>query len=623
MEQKSNYLKSEQELRVKQDELYNKTIEGLQQNGQAPSHKDLLELMASEATILTAIHRIKANKGSRTAGSDHKLMKPDILQADYPKVIQSVQESLRYYRPKPIKRKYIPKANSKELRPLGIPSIIDRVVQECVRLITEPILEAQFFQHSYGFRPMRDSSMASVRITDIVHITGHYWVIEGDISNFFDCVNHTVLIKKLWNMGIRDRRVLMIIKAMLKAGIMGELKENPIGTPQGGIISPLLANVYLHSFDQWVTREWENKKTQYPYAHKYKQFDRLRKTTHLKETYLVRYADDWVLITSSKRNAEKWKYRITKYLKERLKLALSEQKTLITDIRRRPIKFLGFEIKAIKGKAKNNHILVSKPNQKRLEEKVKEIHKTIKKIKGATKKDDLIHWINLINSKIRGLIQYYECTTQVNVYLHKYADKLHYAAYLKLQKHGGYKLPAKQVDNLQSVHEKYSTKIPVIEYNDLKIGVTRLDFCTWQKAKNKSPKETPYTEQGRQIYMNRTGKKPVKVRADELLSLNWSKIIRIGHKEKLYNFEYFMNRAYTFNRDKGRCRVCKEVLQGDDIYIHHISPKLPLDEVNRVPNLASMHESCHQMIHSSKDYSSVGKKKWEKILGFREKLNLV
>lgn len=144
-----------------------------------------------------------------------------------------------------------------------------------------------------------------------------------------------------------------------------------------------------------------------------------------------------------------------------------------------------------------------------------------------------------------------------------------------------------------------------------------------EKAKNKSPKETPYTELGRKMYMKRTGKKTVKVRADELLSLNWSKIIRIGHIGKLYNFEYFMNRAYAFNRDKGKCRVCKGELWSDDIHIHHIKPKLPMDEVNRVPNLASLHVKCHQMIHSSKDYSMVGKTEWEKILGFREKLSLV
>nr|WP_251047872.1 HNH endonuclease [Planococcus sp. ISL-109] len=84
-----------------------------------------------------------------------------------------------------------------------------------------------------------------------------------------------------------------------------------------------------------------------------------------------------------------------------------------------------------------------------------------------------------------------------------------------------------------------------------------------------------------------------------------------------------MNRAYAFNRDKGKCRVCKEVLQGNDIHIHHINPKLSLDEVNRVSNLASMHKSCHQMIHSTRDYSMVGKKTWEKVLGFREKLSII
>ena len=102
---------------------------------------------------------------------------------------------------------------------LGIPTIRDRIVQECMRIVLEPILEAQFFAHSYGFRPMRDTAMAMERIKRMVHTTGQYWIVEGDISKCFDCIDHSVLIKRLYHVGIRDRRVLQIVKAMLKGAV--------------------------------------------------------------------------------------------------------------------------------------------------------------------------------------------------------------------------------------------------------------------------------------------------------------------------------------------------------------------------------------------------------------------
>jgi retron-type reverse transcriptase len=222
--------------------MYSATLEA-RQNGEFPHFKSLLEIISSEVVILTAVHNIKVNKGSETPGSDGE-------------------------------------------------TAIDKVVQECVRIVIEPILEAQFFAHSYGFRPMRDAHMALERDVDVTFKTGYHWVIEGDISKFFDNVNHTRLIKKLWHMGIRDRRVLMIIKAMLKAGIMDEMKENPLGTSQGGVISPLLANAYLDTLDQWVTREWENKKTRTKYSQHGHMLERLRNRSNLKPAYLVRYADD-------------------------------------------------------------------------------------------------------------------------------------------------------------------------------------------------------------------------------------------------------------------------------------------------------------------------------------------
>ena len=165
-----------------------------------------------------------------TAGTDGKTIR-DILEKQYPGVIQMVYNNLDNDQPQLLRRVWIPKPGKTEKRPLGIPAIVDRVIQEILRIILEPILEAQFFTHSYGFRPMRDAHMALERITDISHKTGYHWIIEGDIKGCFDHINHTRLIKQLWHMGIHDRRVLMIIKKMLKAGVMKEMTTTDLGTP--------------------------------------------------------------------------------------------------------------------------------------------------------------------------------------------------------------------------------------------------------------------------------------------------------------------------------------------------------------------------------------------------------
>lgn len=196
MVHQSDYLKTEGDLRKLLDDMYQQTRETIQKND-LPRFKNLLEIISSEVTILTAIHNIKANKGSQTPGSDGETMRESILEKEYPEVIRRVKECLKHYKPTPVRRVWIPKPGKQEKRPLGIPSIIDRVVQECVRIVIEPILEAQFFAHSYGFRPMRDAHMALERVASVVHDTGYHWVIEGDISKFFDNVNHTRLIKKL------------------------------------------------------------------------------------------------------------------------------------------------------------------------------------------------------------------------------------------------------------------------------------------------------------------------------------------------------------------------------------------------------------------------------------------
>jgi len=610
-------LESEADLQSILDHLYATTKQVIE-DGKLPKFKNLLELAKSEITIITAIHNIKSNRGSKTAGTDGVIM-PDIMQNQYPEVIQMVRNALDDYNPHLLRRVWIPKPGKEEKRPLGIPAIIDRIIQEVLRIIIEPIMEAQFFKHSYGFRPMRDAHMALERTTNICHKTGYHWIIEGDIKGCFDNINHTKLIKQLWHMGIHDRRILMIIKKMLKAGVMDELTTTELGTPQGGIISPLLANVYLHKLDQWIVREWEEKKTK----HKYTGRNRITalKKTNLKPAYLVRYADDWILITNSKANAEKWKRRIEKYLDIKLKLKLSPDKTLITDIGKCPIHFLGFRYKQVPGKSKTEWISCTRPDDKRLKVKVNELRKRIKQLRKYNG-EQLIHQINVTNSAMTGIGNYYKPATMVNIELNRYADSLLYTAYKALKPKGAQWTPANEVNNLINRHAGYTTKVPAIKYNELTIGVTSLGFVKWEKAYLKNPTETPYTPEGRNAYYERTLKKHPLPRDDITMSLTLSELIAKGLTDPKYNFEYLMNRAYAFNRDKEKCKVCGYPIAGHELETHHINPNLPLNQVNKVTNLASTHRWCHKLIHSNIDVSSlVEKKTYQKILKFRERLN--
>jgi len=614
--QKLDIPKTETDLRTLLDHLYLKTKEA-RENGKHPKFQGLMEIIGSEATILTAVHNIRGNQGSDTPGSDGQTI-GDIIGGDYPSVIAMVQQALKMYKPKPVCRVFIPKPGKREKRALGIPAILDRVIQECVRIVIEPVCEAQFFNHSYGFRPMRGADMALARLTDLVHQTSYHWVLEGDISKYFDTINHRMLINKLWSLGICDRRVLVVITQMLKAGIMNEITVNPMGTPQGGIISPLLANAYLNSFDWWISNQWTTKKTRTQFANQSNKFRALKKSSLL-PAYLIRYADDWVLVTDTKEHAEKWKMRISEYLNEKLHLQLSQEKTVITDIRKKPVHFLGFEYRVVKGKSRTGYVTKSQPDAERLNEKVGELHKEIRTLRKIPDRSILVHRINLVNSKIRGLLEYYKGTTHVNIAMAKHAYSLNVTGFCSLRNQGAQWTPAKSVDNLLAAHAGRDTQIPAIEHDGVRIGLTSLAFVSWKTTQLKNQKETPYSAEGRTRYMNRTDKAPLLARADELLSLSLSKYMALGLTQAIYNFEFLLNRTYAYNRDRGKCRVCGIELLPSEVETHHINPSLPMDLVNKVGNLATLHAFCHQsLVHSAADLSHLDKKVAKKVIGFRK-----
>ena len=619
MAQQFDSPKTETKLREIQDKLYQHSKEVYNAGGR-PAFKGLLEIMSAEATIITAIHNIKSNKGSEVPGVDFKTMRKDYLERPYQWVIKDIQSAFKHFEAQKIRRKYIDKPRKAEKRPLGIPTIRDRIVQECMRIVLEPILEAQFFEHSYGFRPMRDTAMALERIKLVSHISGKYWIVEGDISKCFDHIDHSILLKRLYHLGIKDRRVLQIIKAMLKAGIMDECTVNEFGTPQGGIISPLLANVYLDIMDEWVTKQWEHKKTQHLYRSPGNK-RRMLYQTSLIPGWLVRYADDFVIITDTRAHAEQWKAKLQAFLQSKLKLTLSTEKTLITDVRRKHVHFLGYEFKMIPGNSRTGYITKTIPDRERLQRKVDSIAESIKKIPQNYSKEQFVGEINRINSQIRGVIQYYQCCTWVNVAVQQHSHRLQLVAKRRLKQYGGKWIPASQTQNLPHIHQKRQQKIPSIKYRDIYIGFTALAFCKWEKTFAKTQEETPYSEEGRQLYFKRSKKKRMNARLDEMYSERVTEAVSHSKWGKLNNFEFIMNRAYALNRDRLKCRVCGGWLISVTPCTHRVDPYLPLNQVNRVSNLVSMHKKCLDAVNNPKqDISDFEAEAQKKIKGFRDKL---
>ncbi|MBR3061488.1 MAG: hypothetical protein IKG65_03510 [Exiguobacterium sp.] len=242
------------------DDLYEASKNGKR------NFSNLYELITCRENIIHAIRKVKSNSGFKTKGVDD-VTGQEFLNGDADEMFKLIKQNLETYKPQDVRRVLIPKANGKT-RPLGISTIMDRVIQTAVANIIEPICEAQFFEHSYGFRPQRGIEHVMARFSYLTTRDQRHWVVEGDIKGYFDNIDHKILINKLYKMGIRDKRVLAIIKKMLKAGIRGITAENVIGTPQGSTISTLLANVYLNDFDHWVSKQWDNFETKYKFSRK-------------------------------------------------------------------------------------------------------------------------------------------------------------------------------------------------------------------------------------------------------------------------------------------------------------------------------------------------------------------
>ncbi|MEI3541236.1 MAG: group II intron reverse transcriptase/maturase [Acutalibacteraceae bacterium] len=562
------------------DELYEKSQKG---------HKfsNLFEIIASNENIKLAYRNIKRNKGSKTAGVDGLTIK-NVKKLSEEKFLEIIKKKLAWYSPKAVKRVEIPKPDGRK-RPLGIPTIMDRIVQQCILQVLEPICEAKFHERSNGFRPNRSAEHAIAQCYKMIQQQNLHFAVDIDIKGFFDNVDHAKLIKQMWNMGICDKKLLCIVKEMLKAPIVlpiGEKIYPTKGTPQGGILSPLLSNIVLNELDWWIASQWEDIPTRTKYkcfTHKNGSLNKsaiyvqIRKT-NLKEMFIVRYADDFKIFCRKRSDAIKIFEAVKMWLKERLNLEVSEEKSKIVNLKKNYSEFLGFKLKAIKkGKRYIVKSHMTDSAVKKAEEKLIARIKEIRKSGVAEEKEALA--INYYNATVWGIHNYYGIATCISLDCQKIRRRIRLVMYNRLRnkivKTGS--ISNKYINNVygKSAQVRYINDKPLCP-----IGYIRTKHPMFKKTViNK------YTEDGRK-------------EIHETLGVNLKVLHELMDQHVICkSIEYMDTRMSIYCAQKGKCAVTGKILEIEEINCHHKVPKkLGGDDDYR--NLIIIHSDVHKLIHA-------------------------
>ena len=573
------------------DELYAKS-----QSGEV--FDSLMDLILSRENILLAYRNIKSNTGSFTPGTD-KLKISDIGKLAADEVTAMVRKIVKGgkngYTPRSVRRKEIPKPNG-STRPLGIPCIWDRLIQQCIKQVMEPICEARFSSNSYGFRPNRSVENAIAAIYRLMQRSGLCYVVEFDVKGFFDNVDHSKLIKQLWSLNIRDKELLYIIRRILKAPILmpdGHVEYPKKGTPQGGIISPLLANVVLNELDHWIESQWQcNPVTgKYSYrenaagcpiqSHAY----RAMRNTKLKEMYIVRYADDFRILCRTKEQADRTLIAVTRWLKERLRLDISLEKTRVVDVRRSYSEFLGFKIR-LRKKGKKR-VVQSRMCDKAYKKVKDNLIKQVGNIKFPRKDRGEAGEVRLFNSMVMGIQNYYQLATDVSIDCGDIGRAVNTVLKNRLKSGKTHRLKEEGRDLTKMEYQRYGKSDQLKYIAQSKEPIYPISYVQCKNPMNLRRNVCAYTAAGRSAIHD-----DLKINTSLLLQL--MRIPTYGQST-----EYTDNRISLFSAQMGKCAVTGKPFQClSEIHCHH---KTPRNEGggDKYENLVLVLEPVHVLIHAT------------------------
>ena len=563
------------------DRLYADSLQG-------KVFQNLMGLIASKENIRLAYRTIKGNKGSHTPGVDKRTIK-HLAKMSEGAFIRLIQQQFSWYHPRPVRRVEIPKPNGK-LRPLGIPTIVDRIVQQCILQVLEPICEAKFYERSNGFRPNRSTEHAIAQCCRLMQIQHLHYAVDLDIHGFFDNVHHGKLIRQMWKLGIRDKKLLCIIKQMLKAPVVlpdGKRVYPTKGTPQGGILSPLLSNIVLNELDWWIASQWENMPTHYEYktrqnargteikSHIY----RALRGSNLKEMYIVRYADDFKIFCRNYKDAVKVYEAVKLWLGDRLKLEISPEKSKVINMKQLYSEFLGFKMK-VRPKGKK-YVVCSHMSDKAIAHTKEKISAAIKAIQHAANSREQYIATQKYNSTVTGLHNYYRLATRVSEDFPDLSQGLKKQMENKLE---GLTKSGKLQEGF--IKERYGKSKQLRFLNGYPL--VPMAYVQTRNAQHKKKTVNRYTPEGRaEIHKN------LGVNTEIML---W--LMRNPVMDK--SVEFADNRISLYAAQYGRCAVSGTELMPYDIRCHH---KVPLENggTDKYSNLILVTETVHFLIHATRE----------------------
>jgi len=542
--------------------------------------KKLYQHVVSDNNLLLALSNIRSHDGSKTAGVDGITIS-DYLKTDTDDILKQLKLRFENYKPNEVKRIWVDKSYGGK-RPLGISTIEDRIIQQAIKQVLEPWCEARFHPHSYGFRPLRGAHHAFSRAVTLINIAHTYYVVNIDLEDFFNNVSHRKLNKALWNIGIRDKKLLSIIDKILHSEISGE-NESDKGLVQGGILSPLLSNILLNQLDWWVSSQWED----LPYSNKrYVHVKTYKGNTNLKTGYIVRYADDFKIMCRSYTDAKRWYHAVTQWLFEFLDLPINLEKSCITNLKRTSTDFLGFSIKVReKGGTRSGWVAethISKRNRLRIKNLLRERIKNIQ-FNSYSSKTSIQY-----NLTVMGIKRYFQYATHVYLDLDNIAQSTYRTMKVRLRDRAKF-------DVFQNQSTAYKKQHPGVRSYTKIYTVAGVPLHIIQAVHHKNPMnfsqdKTIYSKKGRECNSK-----------SEELPLEWIRELVNKSSYTKDSVMFIEHRIGHYIADKGRCFVTDKLLSPDEVHCHHKLPR-KFGGNDSYGNLYIVHKNVHKLIHATDEH---------------------